>query len=76
MLTPLNPEKTHCLTRTFISLDREDQYRVLASYTATNIGETSLVEGSFVTIVEKNERGFVIFINDFTTKYKYNKVLS
>ena len=45
--------------------DKDDQYRVLASYEASNIGETSLVEGTIVTIVEKNERGIIIFNNCF-----------
>eukprot|EP00111_Clytia_hemisphaerica_P024394 TCONS_00071974-protein len=44
--------------------DKDDQYRVLASYEATNIGETSLIEGTFVTIVEKNERGWWFVAHD------------
>lgn len=44
----------------FLYIDKDDQYRVLASYEASNIGETSLVEGTFVTIVEKNERGVIL----------------
>lgn len=47
------------IVKFFSKTDKEDQYRVLASYEASNIGETSLVEGTFVTIVEKNERGMI-----------------
>lgn len=41
----------------FHVVEKEDQYRVITSYEATNIGETSLVEGALVSIIEKNERG-------------------
>ena len=44
----------------FIIDDKEDRYKIVSDYQATNIGEISLSEGGEVTIIEKNERGIVL----------------
>ena len=49
----------------YLSVDKEDQYIVIASYIATNIGEISLAEGKHVTVIEKNERGSIFISKIF-----------